>query len=108
MPMPVAISCLHPGLKAILEREARHIEDPQERRLFEKLVTEAADCPKEQLLGVELTRSSKRARRAPSAYNKFVQACRLDGKDMAQCAKRWKALTPEQQERYKQTTPGKT
>ena len=95
--MPTAsISCLHPGLKAILVHEAAtHIENLQERRIFLELVGALADC-RGALIGLEAS-SAGRVKRAPSAYNLFLKKCAGskakggDGKGFKTCAVEWKA-----------------
>lgn len=99
--MPTAsISCLHPGLKAILVHEAAtHIENLQERRTFLELVEALADC-RGALIGLEASRGG-RVKRAPSAYNLFLRQCAGskakggEGKDFRTCAVEWKQRKPQ-------------
>ena len=103
---PAGISCLHPGLKAILEQEAKHILDTSERQAYLALLGELANCPRGMLIGLEAGTTEQkngRKKRAPSAYNNYVKKCMgQDGKPMKECAVGWKALSPEQQARYKE------
>ena len=92
-----SISCIHPGLKAILTHEAAsHIADLRERRIFLELVNALADC-KGTLLGLAPGSGATRSKRAPSAYNLFIKHCASskakggDGKDLKTCAVEWRA-----------------
>ena len=103
--MPTAsISCLHPGLKAILVHEAAsHIPNLAERQIFLRLVAALADC-QGTLLGFEAPAGSEqkpgkagRTKRAPSAYNIFIKTCASSkakggqGRDFKACAVEWRA-----------------
>ncbi len=79
--MTTAISCIAPSLKLILEREARHIENSKEREAFIELLEEITDCPKGQLIGLDMPPGKcatadkpARAKRAPSEYNLFLKS----------------------------------
>ena len=94
-----SISCIHPGLKAILTHEAAsHIVDLAERQIFLRLVAAMADCPG-MLIGLETTSTGapRRAKRAPSAYNLYLKKCASskakggEGKDFKTCAVEWRA-----------------
>lgn len=96
--MPTAsISCIHPGLKAILVHEAAsHIGDARERRIFLELVNALADC-QGTLLGLAPGTATGRVKRAPSAYNLHMKKCASskakggEGRDFKACAVEWKA-----------------
>ena len=96
--MPAAsISCIHPGLKAILVHEAAsHIVDLRERRIFLELVNALADC-QGTLLGLAPGTTTGRSKRAPSAYNLHMKKCASskakggEGRDFKTCAVAWRA-----------------
>lgn len=96
-----AISCLSPGLKLILQAEARHIEDAAEKRAYLKLLEALADCSPGVLIGIDAGESERGRRRsdtkrAPSAYNLFIKKCASskakggEGKDFKACTLAWK------------------
>ena len=104
--MPTAsISCLHPGLKAILVHEAvSHIPDLAERQIFLRLVAAMADC-QGTLMGLEAPAGSEqkpgkagRTKRAPSAYNLHMKQCVSSerkggrGRDFPTCVEEWRVI----------------
>ena len=96
--MPTAsISCLHPGIKAILVHEsASHIPDLAERQIFLRLVAALPDC-QGTLIGLAQGSGAGRTKRAPSAYNLYLKKCASskakggEGKDFQTCAVEWRA-----------------
>ena len=107
--MPTAnISCIHPGLKAIMVHEAAsHILDLAERQIFLRLVAALPDC-QGTLIGFETPATSRqqpggtgRTKRAPSAYNLFIKKCASskakggEGKDFKACSIEWKQRKPQ-------------
>ena len=103
----ITLTCLAPGLKRIIEHEAvTHIPDLAERQIFLRLVAALADC-QGTFMGFEAAPvsepqpgSTKRAKRAPSAYNLHMKKCASSkakggqGKDFKSCAVEWKAARP--------------
>ena len=92
-----SISCIHPGLKAILTHEAAsHIVDLAERQIFLRLVAAMADC-QGTLIGLAQGSGAGRTKRAPSFYNLHMKKCASskakggDGKDFKACAVEWRA-----------------
>ena len=100
--MPTAsISCIHPGLKAILVHEAAsHIADLRERQAFVTLLEAITACPAGTLMSVENS-GRTRVKRAPSAYNLHMKKCASSkakggqGKDFKTCAVEWRATRPQ-------------
>lgn len=91
------ITCLHSSVKQVLRAEAGHVTNPADQAELEEMLRQIPDCPAGTLMGVGAGK-----KRATSAYNVFVREClKEEGNNLKGCAIRWRAMPPQEKERYK-------
>lgn len=101
--MKKVITCLNTSLKMALIEEANKYDevDADAKVQIARIVEEISDCQGDTLVGIEEVSDkgkSKRAKRKPSEYNKFIGSCLkekikpLGGAPQAMkfCATKWK------------------
>lgn len=98
----ITISCLSPGLKAIVRNEAKHITDLKERDTFLKLVSEMADCKNGGLMEFEHNGKRSKKGRKLSGYQIFVGQCLKGGNSsIKECAGEWKKKSDTEKVKWK-------